>query len=183
MKKTIINTSKYSNIKSINILMIALVIHIFSVHSRLLYYMNPELKIKPSFSFIALNEPTILALVFAVAYSLATISVLRGTKKKWLIVIFAVMDSFGVLLYYFTTIPLQYGAVYFAVYTGTLILSAMYLNRPEYLADQIMEMKEKGISQRDIAKQLNLSESKISRLLSRMNEYSGVKVKTNGSQD
>ena len=29
------------------------------------------------------NEPTILAMVFAVSYSLATISVLKGTKKKW----------------------------------------------------------------------------------------------------
>lgn len=168
--------------QSIDMLMISLVIHIFSVHSRLLYYMNDEVEDKVAFSFIKLNEPTILAMVFAVAYSLATISVIRGTKKKWLIAIFAVMDSLGVLLYYYTEIHLHFGAIYFALYTGTLILSSMYLSRPEYLSDQIMEMKQKGISQREIAQQLSISESKVSRLLKRVSNQNGNLIaKKNGS--
>ena len=165
----------------INILLISLAIHIFSVHSRLLYYLNPETLNKMPFSFIVVNEPTILAMVFALAYSLATVSVIRNSKKKGLIAIFAVLDSLGVLLYYFTKIPLYFGAIYFALYTGTLILSSLYLNGPKHLSGQIMEMMEKGMTQREIAKQLDLSESKVSRLLSRVNEYSGVKAKTNGS--
>jgi hypothetical protein len=167
--------------QSINILILALALHIFSVHSRLLYYLNPEIEDKDAFSYIVMNEPTILALVFAVAYSLATVSVIRSARKKGLIAIFAVLDSLGVLLYYFTKIPLHFGAIYFALYTGTLILSSMYLNRPEYLSDQIMEMKEKGISQREIAQQLEISESKVSRLLKRVKNYNSTLARTNGS--
>jgi hypothetical protein len=151
-----------------NILLFALVLHIFSVHSKLLYYLNPEVENPLPFSFIKFNEPTLLAMVFAVAYSLATVSVISRTKQKSLIIIFAVLDSLGVLLYYFTEIPLQIGAIYFAVYTGMLILSTVYLDSPEFLSDQIKEMKLKGISQREIAQQLQISESKVSRLLKRV---------------
>ena len=118
--------NKTANLKAINLLMIALTIHIFSVHSKLLYHLNPELEEREAFSFIRLNEPTVLALVFAVAYSLATVSVIRSTKKKRMIVAFAALDSLGVLLYYLTEIPLQFGAIYFAIYTGTLILSSAW---------------------------------------------------------
>lgn len=163
--------------QSINILIIALTVHIFSVHARLLYYLNPEIKDKVSFSFIVVNEPTILAMVFALAYSLATVSVIRGAKIKKLLVIFALLDSIGVLLYYFIKIPLYFSAIYFALYTGTLILSAMYFSQPEYLSDQIQEMKEKGISQREIAQQLEISESKVSRVLKRVNGHIVSKVK------
>lgn len=165
----------------INLLIIALSIHIFSVHSKLLYYLNPELKIKPAFSFLEFNEQTALAMVFAMAYSLATVSVISRTKKKKLIFIFAVLDSLGVLLYYFTKIPLHFGAIYFAIYTGTLIISTLYLNKPEYLSDQVKEMKENGVSQREIAQKLSVSESMVSRLLKRVNEQSSGKVKMNGS--
>ena len=106
---------------------------------------------------------------------------MKGAKRKWLITVYAILDSLGVLLYYYTEIHLHFGAIYFALYTGTLILSSMYLNRPEYLSDQILEMKDKGISQRDIAKQLDISESKVSRVLSRVKTNTGVKVKSNGS--
>jgi len=119
--------------------------------------------------------------VFAVAYSLATVSVIRGAKNKNLLVIFAALDSLGVLLYYFTKIPLYFGAIYFAIYTGTLILSTIYLDSPEYLSDQILEMKQKGISQREIAQQLEISESKVSRLLKRVGDQNGNPVKNNGS--
>ena len=179
MNNRIRNIHICSSIKPINLLIIALTIHIFSVHSRLLYYLNPELDQKPSFSFININEPTVLAMVVALAYSLATLSVVVGSKKKWLIVVYAVLDSLGVLLYYFTEIPLQCGAVYFAIYTGTLILSTIYLNRPEYLSDQILEMKQKGISQREIAQQLFISESKVSRLLKQVSTQNGDPVKKN----
>lgn len=153
--------------KVANPLIIALTFHIFSVHSKLLYYLNPELDEKLPFSFLRVDEPTFLALGFALAYSLGTITVLRRSKKWSLVYLYAVLDSIGVLLYYFTEIPLQAGAIYFALYTGTLIISTMYLNKPEYMADQIREMKEKGISQREIAQELNISESKVSRVVNR----------------
>ena len=181
MNRILRNSDKNGNIKSINLLIIALTIHIFSVHCRLLYYLNPEVDKPPPFSIMNLNEPTILAMVFAVAYSLATVWVITRAKKKGLIFIFAVLDSIGVLLYYFTEIPLQCGAVYFAIYTGALILSTIYLDRPEYLSDQIQEMKQKGISQREIAQQMQMSESMVSRLLKRVKNHNGTLARTNGS--
>lgn len=153
--------------KPIHLLIIALTIHIFSVHSKLLYYLNPELVVKPAFSFLNFSEANVLAMVFALAYSLGTFTVLSTTKHKKLILVFAGLDSIGVLLYYFTKIPLYFGAFYFAIYTFVLIYSAIFLDNPEYLSDQILEMKQKGVSQREIAKQLNISESKVSRELSR----------------
>ncbi|NQU32408.1 MAG: helix-turn-helix domain-containing protein [Bacteroidetes bacterium] len=155
--------------KPINLLIIALTIHIFSVHCKLLYYLNPELDIKPAFTFISFNEPTILAMVFALAYSLATFFVVSSSNRKTLIFIFAFLDSIGVLLYYFTKIPLYLGAIYFALYTGILIISTVYLDNPEYLSDQIFEMKQRGVSQREIAVRLKISESSVSRILKRVN--------------
>ncbi len=125
MNKKTSNANKITSSKPINLLLLALTIHIFSVHSKLLYHLNPELAEHPSFSFGKFDEPTILALVFALAYSLATISVISITRQKKLIFLFAALDSLGVLLYYFTEIPLQFGAVYFAIYTGILILSTI----------------------------------------------------------
>ena len=150
--------------------MVALTIHIFSVHSKLLYHLNPEVANKVGFSFLTLNEMTILAMVCALAYSLATFYVVGRTKNKWLIFIYAGLDAIGVLLYYFILIPIYYGAIYFALYTGILILSTIYLDNPEYLADHILEMKNKGISQREIAQKLDISETMVSRQLKRISD-------------
>jgi hypothetical protein len=156
--------------RNINILIIALVLHLFFVNSKLLYSLNQESSNKAQFSFTSLNEPDILAMVFAVSYSLATFSVLRTTKKKPLIVIFAIMDAFGVLVQYYPEISRHYKAVYFAIYTGLLIISTIYLDNSEYLSDAILELKQKGITQRDIAQKLEISESLVSRTIKRVQE-------------
>ncbi len=49
--------------KHFNKLIIALSIHIFSVHCKLLYYLNPEISTKQAFSYLNLDEPTVLAMV------------------------------------------------------------------------------------------------------------------------
>ena len=153
--------------KHFNKLIIALSIHIFSVHCKLLYYLNPEITIKQAFSYLNMDEPTILAMVFALSYSVATAFVIFITNRRSLILTYALLDTMGVFLYYFTTIPIHYGAIYFAIYTGILIASTMFLNGPLYLADQIIELKNKGITQREAAERLNISESKVSRVLKR----------------
>jgi len=153
-----------------HLLIVALTIHIFSVHCRLLYYLNPEVLNKHSFSFLSIDEPTVLAMIFALSYSLATAFVIISTKEKGFVILYGILDTIGVLLYYFIAIPLHFGAIYFALYTGALIISTMFLNGPEYLCDKINEMKEKGITQRDIAFKLKISESKVSRILSRIRE-------------
>ena len=156
--------------KYLSILMLALAIHIFAVNARLLYHLNPEVNEKVGFSFIDLNEQTILALIFSLAYSSGTVAVLRISKNKKLIAAFIVLDPIAVLLYYFINIPLQIGAVYYAIYTGALIYTFMFLNDTEHLYDKIVEMKKKGYTQRVIGQTLGISESMVSRILSRVNE-------------
>jgi hypothetical protein len=159
--------------RSIDILIIALTIHIFSVQSKLLYHLNPEAVTKIAFSFTNFSEQNILAMVFALAYSLGTVRVLSITRKKTLIAIYAVMDCFGALFYYFPNVPRQFIAVYFAGYTALLIISTIYLDKPEYLSDRILEMKQKGISQKDIALKLKISETAVSRIIKRVQDEKG----------
>jgi len=181
MKNRNLKRTGRANAQPVNLLIFSLTFHIFSVHAKLLYYLNPELEEKVAFSFLKLNEPTVTVMLFALAYSLGTFTVLRKSRKRWLIWIYAALDSVGVLLYYFTKIPLYFGAIYFALYTGTLILSSMYLNSPEHLSDQILEMKGKGMTQREIAEQLDLSDSKVSRLLSQVKIRSSGLTRTKGN--
>ena len=153
--------------KHFNKLIVALSFHIFSVHSRLLYYLNPEILTKQGFSYLTIDEPTILAMIFALSYSVATAFVIYISNRRSLIFTYGILDTFGVLLYYFTSIPIEYGAIYFALYTGILIASTVFLNGSEYLIDKIKEMKEKGLTQREIGERLSISESKVSRILNR----------------
>ncbi len=151
-----------------HLLIVALTIHIFSVHCRLLYYLNPEVVSKHSFTFLTFDESTLLAMVFALSYSLATAFVIISTKRKAFVILYGILDTMGVLLYYFIAIPMQFGAIYFALYTGVLIISTMFLNGPEYLSDRIKDLKEKGFTQREIALRLKISESKVSRIMKRI---------------
>ena len=82
--------------KHFNKLIIALSIHIFSVHCKLLYYLNPEISIKHAFSYLNLDEPTILAMVFALSYSVATAFVIYTSNRKSLILIYGFIEYFGV---------------------------------------------------------------------------------------
>jgi len=132
-----------------------------------LYYLNPEVSDKHSFTFLTIDEPTVMAMLFALSYSLATAFVIISTKRRAFIILFGILDTIGVLLYYFIAIPIYFGAIYFALYTGALIIASMYLNGTEYLSDKIKDMKEKGITQREIATRLRISESKVSRMLNK----------------
>lgn len=158
--------SKNFSSHNVNLLIIALAIHLFTVNCKLLF----SLSLATATDFPLINEPSVLALIFAVPYSLATVSVLRATKNKRLIVIFAVMDAFGVLIQYYPDISRHIKAVYFAIYTGLLIISTIYLDKSEYLSDLIIEMKQKGVSQKDIALNLDISESMVSRTIKRVQE-------------
>jgi hypothetical protein len=122
---------------------------------------------KHSFTFLSIDEPTVMAMVFALSYSLATAFVIISTKRKTFVILFGILDTIGVLLYYFIAIPIYFGAIYFALYTGALIISSMYLNGSEFLSDKIKDLKEKGITQREIATRLRISESKVSRMLNK----------------
>ena len=115
------------NIEISVILMIALTIHIFAVQTKLLYHINTEMVKDGKFSFLSIDEFTMLSMVFAISYSLATISVLTKTKNKQLIFFIGFLDAIGVLLYYYKDFPRWLGALFYALYTFTLIISIWYM--------------------------------------------------------
>lgn len=140
-------------------LIIILSVHIFSVHAKLLYLLNGG----DSFSFLNVNEPTILAMVFAVSYSLATAVVIYNTENKSIIFTYAVLDGVAVLLYYFAVIPIAVAAFYFAIYTFILIASVITIKKPI----TIEEMRKAGATLKEIAKKFGVNESTISRRISK----------------
>ena len=154
-------------IQTIQILILALTFHVFWVNIKLLYDLNFT---DNESSGVVISKEFFLAFLFAMSYSIATISVIRLTRKKNLITTYAILDALGVLLYYFEQFPDPFRAIYFSVYTFILIRSTIFLDNPEYLSDQILEMKDKGLTQREIAKKLSLSETKVSRIINRQKE-------------
>lgn len=146
-----------------------LTIHLFSVYSRLLFYLNPERATEETFSFLHIDEHTILAFIVALSYSTISSLVIFNSDRKGLVILFGILDSIGVLLYYVTDIPLYFGAIYFALYTGVLIISTLYLRKPDGLLEQTIKLKEKGNTQKTIADKLGISESKVSRILNKEN--------------
>lgn len=104
-------------------LIIVLTVHIFATHTKLLYYINPEVLDKQAFSFLSLNEHTMLSMVFALSYSMATALVIYKVNTKWIVLAYAALDGLAVLLYYYLAIPTWVSGIYFAVYTTFLISS------------------------------------------------------------
>lgn len=151
-------------------LIIILSVHIFSVHAKLLYYLNPELVEKTSFSFANLSEPSILAMVFALSYSLATAVVIYNTENKRIIATYALLDGVAVLLYYFTKLPMFLSAFYFAIYTFILIGSTITIKKPITMFD----MQKAGATLKEIAEKFKVSESTISRKLNGKNSKSNT---------
>jgi len=142
-------------------LIIILTVHIWAVHTKLLYYLNPEMVEKIPFSYLTFNEPTVLAMIFALSYSLATAFVIYKTDTKRIIITYAVLDGLSVLLYYFTKLPIWISAFYFSIYTFILIASVISVRIP----DTMESLSKKGFKLADIAKKFNVSESTVSRRL------------------
>lgn len=136
-------------------LVIILSVHIYVVQTKLLTLLNGG----GDFSYLSLDERSILAMVFAISYAAATAIVLYKTKNKRLIILFAGMDAAAVLLYYFTKIPLWVGAFYFSAYTFVIIASTISLGR---------DKKGSRYTQRQLAKELGISESKLSRAVKKV---------------
>lgn len=156
--------------KMFNWLIIVLTIHIYSVQSKLLYHLNPEFIEGQwhNFTYSKLDEPSILAMIFALSYSIATAFVIYLSKKRWMILSYAVFDGLAVGLYYFTDTPRWINVVYMALYTFFLIASTTFIrNTEEDFDSQVSGMKESGMTQKEIANRTGKSESTISRIIKR----------------
>lgn len=151
-------------------LVIILSVHLFSVQTKLLYWLNPETtqELKHSFSFLTFDEPSILAMIFALSYSIATAVVIYNTENKRAIIVYAIMDAFGVMFYYFTKIPIVWVSIYFALYTFILIGSIITINsakpkKEKPIAVQMAEMAKEGMNYQQIAEEFNTSTATVSR--------------------
>ena len=132
---------KIANNILLAILVTTIAIHLFGVHSKLLYHLNPD-KIRDitgivqPFSFLEVNENNITAIFFGWCYSIATAIILVLSFKSvgllvTIVAIFGGMDGFGVFIYYNITnfdqsYLLLFGGLYYGVYTFLIIISAGY---------------------------------------------------------
>jgi hypothetical protein len=138
-------------------LIIILSVHIYVIQTKLLYLLNGG----SNFSYLSLDEQGILSIIFAISYSIATAIILYKQPNPILIYLYAFLDAMGVLLYYFTKIPLWIGAFYFMIYTFCIISSTIAFR---------IKKKDEGFSQRKLAEELGVSESKISRALKKVRD-------------
>ena len=140
--------------------LILLSIHLFAIHARLLFHLTPDSQISETiFSFLQLNEITILSMTFAAAYSLMTVIILYINSNLKFILVYGCIDAIAVFFYYKEHIKKEFfifGAIYYAVYTFIIIYSLGIL--------KISPIK-KNATQKEIAKHFNISESKVSRIV------------------
>ena len=119
-------------------LIVFIAVHLFGVHSKLLFQLNPD-KVKTIsgnimvFSFNDITENNITAIIFALSYSIATAVILTlSYDKKYMLyiitLVFGLLDGAGVFIYYNVKLEnfVIWGSVYYAIYTFVIIISAGY---------------------------------------------------------
>lgn len=187
---------KKKHVKTIAFIFLA--IHLFAIHTRLIFHLNPDNESATKiFSFLAISENVITSEIFAIAYSIMTAIALYYNARLWIILTFATIDALSVFLYYkydFGDYGILFGALYYSVYTFAIIFALSKINftdaisefqvkvdemeilqplasnidkkiTKDVLKDRIFELKKAGFTGREIAKRLNISESKVSRTL------------------
>lgn len=150
------------NTRPLKALIIVLSVHIFSVQSKLLFLLNAGAH---EFSYLTLDEKTILSMVFALSYASATAIIIWLSKDKRLIYSYAVLDGASMLLYYFALIPISVSAFYFAFYTFWLIKSITDIQEHKTIEQRALELKKTGLKQNHIARVLNMTEYQLKKIL------------------
>jgi glycerol uptake facilitator-like aquaporin len=113
-----------------------------------------------------MDEKTVLSIVFALSYSIATAFIIYLTDKRYIIFTYASADAIAVLLYYFPDIPLYLSAIYFFLYTFILIASVSFINKPESVESKVFRLKGKK-TQKQIADDLGVTPMKVSRIINK----------------
>jgi uncharacterized membrane protein len=168
-------------IKITDMILVGIAAHLMYSNSMLL--IDREILVKGSISFFEIA----IMILFASSYSVVTALSLRKLRKLIFVLFFALLDGIAVYLRinvyqeYFVIIV----AIFFAVYTFYIILIAYILERQENnikkkepeskqepeiknIESKILKLKEAGISQKEIAVNLGVSESKICRILKKL---------------
>lgn len=209
----------------IGIIVLFLSIHLFTVHSKLLFGINPDNLIDEltyNFNLGLFSQNYIVSTLSAIAYSLITALILTifvKFNKVFLIAVtsFALLDGIGVFIYYNTIIEgniyIICGAVYYALYTMFIIISLGWFRNLTYKdielnknidnavsESDVIQLRDKlnkemnrndsnvtkdmlddrvynlyftdNLSQSKIASELDISQSKVSRILKKYNDES-----------
>ena len=173
----------------ISIGLILLSLHLFGIHSKLLFHTNPDgFDNNAAFSFLNLSENTYTSMAFSLVYSIMTIIVIRifllkSTEilsKFVVLIIVGLLDGFGIFLYYAHTEIEKYfivASIYYSAYTFFIIVSLGFHNISKAKSSeidsksdiykQIKDLKKTGKTQKEIAQILHTNESKISRILNK----------------
>jgi len=166
--------------------LVFLAIHLLFTHARLLFNINPEKSLDSfkaiGFTFSEINELFIISLIFALAYSVITVTIIilyADNRYRYLLIsIVALLDGLGVFIYYNSNIVklfILFSSFYYAVYTCFIIVALgfhQFRIRNERILrnESILKLSREGMKQRDIADEMNISASTVNRTLKKLNK-------------
>ncbi len=175
-----------------NISLLFLAIHLFGVHSKLLYHINPDTESIGIFSFLDMSEPNIISMLFALAYSLITVLIIKIVQIESVrifyrfspFLLFGILDALGVLIYYYVDMQnfQTISAIYYSLYTFCIVggLGAYRIlidakemeeittyENSENTSRILRNIMESGVfeRQKNLAQAAGISESKLSKYL------------------
>jgi predicted XRE-type DNA-binding protein len=144
-------------------------IHLFTIHSKLLFHLNPDKVVEYleyRFSIDLFNQSMIVSTLSAIAYSFITAFILFifvKYRKVFLlsVISFAILDGVGVFIYYNASIQddnfVIFGSIYYSLYTLFIVLSVglyrnMNYSEHEYITgpDNNIKNLSDAISESDV---------------------------------
>ena len=171
----------------VGLIIIFLSAHLFTVHSKLLFHINPDKlveKLEYYFNITLFNQELIVSTIGSIAYSLITalmLTVFVRYKKVFIFTVgaFAILDGVGVFVYYNVTIGqkifLITGAVYYAIYTASIIIALGLFRYLNYKSDEYLDKEtDKAIKEFDI---MNLRDVMQEIFKENIQEYSKQNIK------
>lgn len=152
------------------IALIFLSIHLFTVHSKLIFHANPDnLSGHQAFSYLNLSEQMIISVIISLSYSVITvilIMLLSNLKKIYILFIiwFAILDGIGVFIYYYYPERLAlFSSIYYAIYTFSII-ACFGLYRYDEIKTRTKSDIIRKYTQKQLAKEIGVSESLVSKV-------------------
>jgi hypothetical protein len=154
---------------ALNIGLLFLCIHLFAVHSKLLFHLNPDNTLNINvFDFTKLGVENVIAMVVSMSYSIMTVIIIKSIampfRERWnfaIIAFFGLMDGWGVFLYYVVLENYKvYASIYYAIYTFSIIAAfGLYQSFHKMTAeDELAEARRKVYNRK---KQLGYDQEKI----------------------
>lgn len=180
----------------VGIIILFLSAHLFTVHSKLLFHLNPDKLVKElvyKFDSTLFGQELIVSTIGAIAFSLITALILTifvKYRKVFIISVgsFAFLDGVGVFIYYNITLVEKVfiisGAIYYALYTATIIISLGLFRYLKYSNEETitgrMNRFEHRVNESILETDIMELRETIQNIQNNIHEYpsGGVKAKT-----